>query len=451
MIGCGRTGWAAAGVPAGLRIAGSALGAVLTVTALQAAFSGRAFAAPVPPATTAATAGSAATATTAVTAGPVAAAGPVAKHWGSFFGNTNGDVDTHWWPATVHLPGRIAQVASSNSTEYALLANGSLYAWGLGSQGELGDGGTGNSFEKPVRVRFPAGVKIASLPPDAMPYDTGLALDTRGRAWGWGRNAGGSLCLGTTRTYSTPVELPLRDVTTLAGASTHTLFDAGGTVYSCGANLSGDLGDGTAASSTTPVKVAGLGGRAVVQLVASFANSGALLSDGTYYDWGYDKAGQLGDGRTGRQSDVPVRVRLPGPVRQVALGGSIWDNGQTLVLLDNYAVWAWGNDSAGQLGNQAERSEPSPDTYPSSPRRDLPQPGHRRDHLLRHLSRRKGLRLGPQRLRAIRRREYRHLPHPHPDHLPGGHNLRNSGQHRHRQTAVTTAAPAARAQAAAGD
>jgi alpha-tubulin suppressor-like RCC1 family protein len=346
--------WAAAGIPAGLRIAGSALSAVLTVTALQAAFSGRAFAGPVPPATTAATAGSVAAAR------PVAAAGPVAKHWGSFFGNTNGDVDTHWRPATVHLPGRIAQVASSNSTEYALLTNGSLYAWGLGSQGELGDGGTGNSFEKPVRVRFPAGVTIASLPPDAMPYDTGLALDTGGRAWGWGRNAGGSLCLGTTRTYLTPVELPLRDVTTLAGASTHTLFDAGGTVYSCGANLSGDLGDGTTANSTTPVKVAGLGGRAVVQLVASFANSGALLSDGTYYDWGYDKAGQLGDGRTGRLSDVPVRVRLPGPVRQVALGGSIWDNGQTLVLLDNHAVWAWGNDSAGQLGNQAERSEPSP-------------------------------------------------------------------------------------------
>ena len=257
--------WAAGRIPAGLRMAGSALGAVLTVTALQAAFSGPASAAPVPPATTAATAGPVAAAE------PVAAAGLVARHWGSFFGNTNGDVTTHWWPATVHLPGQIAQVASSNSTEYALLTNGSLYTWGLGSQGELGDGGTGNSFEKPVRVRFPAGVKIASLPADAMPYDTGLALDTRGRAWGWGKNAGGSLCLGTTRMYLTPVELPLRDVTTLAGASTHTLFDAGGTVYSCGANLSGDLGDGTKAGSTTPVKVAGLDGRAVVQLVATAA------------------------------------------------------------------------------------------------------------------------------------------------------------------------------------
>jgi alpha-tubulin suppressor-like RCC1 family protein len=328
-------------VMVGLRIAGSALGAVLAVSALTTAFGGRALAAPAPSAT-------------------AAVAGPVAEHWGSSFGNTDGDVDTAWRPASVRLPGPVAQVASSNSTEYALLTNGSVYAWGLGSQGELGDGGTGSSFGTPVQVRFPAGVKIASLPADAMPYDTGLALDTRGNVWGWGDDAGGSLCLGTTRTYLTPVELPVRDVTLLAGASTHTLFDAGGTVYSCGSNLSGDLGDGSTAGSATPVKVAGLDGGAVVQLVASFANSGALLSDGTYYDWGYNAAGQLGDGRSGPQSDVPVPVSLPRRVRQVALGGSIWDNGQTVVLLYNYAVWAWGNDSWGQLGDQAERSEPSP-------------------------------------------------------------------------------------------
>jgi alpha-tubulin suppressor-like RCC1 family protein len=296
-----------------------------------------------------------------------ATTGSVARHWGSFFGNTNGDVDTQWWPATVHLPGPVAQIASSNSTEYALLTNGSVYAWGLGSQGELGDGGTANSFGTPVRVRFPAGVKIASLPADAMPYDTGLALDSRGHAWGWGVDSGGSLCLGPTRTYLTPVQLPLSGVTLLAGASTHTLFDADGTVYSCGNNLAGDLGDDTTANTTTPVKVAGLDGRAVVQLVASFANSGALLSSGTYYDWGYNETGQLGDGRTGQQSDVPVRVSLPRRVRQVALGGSIWGNGQTLALLYNYAVWAWGNDSHGQLGNRTERSEASPiRIYPPS-------------------------------------------------------------------------------------
>ena len=38
------------------------------------------------------------------------------------------------------LPGTVAEIGTSNSTEYALLTDGSLYAWGLGTQGELGDG-----------------------------------------------------------------------------------------------------------------------------------------------------------------------------------------------------------------------------------------------------------------------------------------------------------------------
>ena len=87
------------------------------------------------------------------------------------------------------LPGKVAEVATSNSTEYALLTNGTVYAWGQGDHGELGDGATTNSFTTAVQVEFPAGVTIASLPTDAMPYDTALAVDTNGNVWGWGRNA----------------------------------------------------------------------------------------------------------------------------------------------------------------------------------------------------------------------------------------------------------------------
>lgn len=283
------------------------------------------------------------------------------KHWGSFFGGKPGTTyDLQTSPVAVTLPGPVAEVGSSNSTEYALLQDGRLYAWGLGTEGQLGDGRRGNSFVKPVRVRFPAGVKIASIPTDVMPYDTALAVDTTGHAWGWGKNAYGELCLGTARVYRTPVRLPLSDVTTLAGASNHALYDAGGTVYACGQNIKGDLGDGSGRSSTTPVTVHGLNGSLVTDLVAAFANSGALLSDGEYFDWGYNGAGQLGDGHAGGSSDVPVRVRLPRPVTQVAQGGSIWANGQTLVMLSDGSLWAWGNDRAAQLGNGARKKRPSP-------------------------------------------------------------------------------------------
>jgi alpha-tubulin suppressor-like RCC1 family protein len=283
------------------------------------------------------------------------------KHWGTFFGDKkNVNYDTETSPTAVTLPGAIAQIATSNSTEYALLTDGRLYAWGLGSAGELGDGKRDNSFTKPVRVHFPRGVKIASIPIDVMPFDTALAIDTKGRAWGWGHNGGGELCLGNRKQYFTPARLPFSDVTTLAGASNHALYDARGTVYACGQNLEGSLGDGSMHNSTRPVKVARLDGSLVTELVASFANAGALLSNGEYYDWGYDANGQLGDGRLGRPSDVPVLVSLPGPVIQVAQGGSIWNNGQTLAILSGGTMYAWGDDGWGQLGNHEIGMEASP-------------------------------------------------------------------------------------------
>ena len=332
-----------AGLPALIAVAGLLAGC----TALTGARPG-----PTPAARSPASASPVAAPLYSLPAPPASAAGgtSAALHWGTFFGTTGGLQDTLTAPVAVTLPGIVAQVGSSNSTQYALLTNGSLYAWGLGNVGQLGDGSTKNSFSTPVRVQFPAGVKIAWIPTDAMPYDTGLAVDTTGHAWGWGENGYGDLCLGTSTAHLIPVRLPFGLISAVTGASNHALFDSGGTLYACGQNLDGDLGDGIAAGTTRPVRVTGLPGYAVTALVASFANSGALLANGQYYDWGYNAAGQLGDGQVGPSSDVPVPVTLPRPVRQVALGGSLWNNGQTLVVLSNGAVWAWGNDEFCQLG-----------------------------------------------------------------------------------------------------
>ncbi len=290
------------------------------------------------------------------------------EHWGTFFGGAKGvNYDTVRSPVAVTLPGPIAQIATSNSTEYALLTNGALYAWGLGLQGELGDGKQLNSFTKPVRVHFPRGVKIASIPIDVEPFDTAMAIDTKGNVWGWGHNGGGELCTRNSKTYLTPVRLPFSHVTAIAGASNHALYDADGTVYACGQNLAGSLGDGSMSNSTTPVQVAGLNGSLVTELVAAFGNSGALLSDGQYYDWGYDANGQLGDGRVRKNSDVPVLVNLRDPVMQVAQGGSIWGNGQTLVILSDGSMWSWGDDTYYQLGTATPGQSASPVRFYAPP------------------------------------------------------------------------------------
>jgi alpha-tubulin suppressor-like RCC1 family protein len=286
------------------------------------------------------------------------------EYWGSLFGEMKDtNYDTELSPTPVTVPGRVAEVGTSNSTQYALLTDGRLFAWGLGSNGQLGDGREQDSFGQPVQVRFPPGVRIASIPTDAMPYNTGLAVDTRGHAWGWGADGSGDLCLGNSRVHLTPVMLPLSRVTALAGASNHALYDAAGTVYACGQNVAGDLGDGSTRSSNRPVRVAGLGGSPVTKLVASFADSGALLSDGEYFNWGYDGGGQLGDGHVLRSSNVPVRVNLALPVTQVAQGGSIWTNGQTLVMLSDGSLWAWGNDRFSQLGDGKTGMRSSPERF----------------------------------------------------------------------------------------
>jgi alpha-tubulin suppressor-like RCC1 family protein len=256
------------------------------------------------------------------------------------------------------ISGHIVQIATSNSGGYALTSDGTVWAWGVASFGELGNGEDPGYSTRAVKVQFPAGVRIASLA-NPMPFDGALAIDSSGHVWGWGLNALGDLCLSSL-TALRPTELPLSGVSLATGARTHSLFFSGGTVYACGAGLYGVLGTGSTANSSTPVPVRGLPRTpGVVALTSSWEGSGVLLKNGAYYNWGYNAAGQLGNGTTA-ESAVPVRVVLPGPVRQVFQGGSGPKNGQTIAILANGSVWAWGDNDRGQLGDGTRVSSEVP-------------------------------------------------------------------------------------------
>ena len=283
------------------------------------------------------------------------AAGTSVTFWGTFAGSNL----EHSSPVTVSLPVPVAEVATSNSAVYALLANGSVYAWGMGTYGQLGDGGTANSLTTPVQVEFPAGVTIVSLSVNSGPWNSAFAIDTTGHVWGWGANGSNDFCLGKSGQHDTPVELPFTDVTAVAGAADHATYDAGGVLYSCGMGVYGELGDGSTITSKVPVRVTGLSGATVTALTAGFGTAGALLADGAYYDWGENNLGQLGDGTT-QDSDVPVQVKLPGAVSQAFAGGNDPEDGQTLVRLASGTVYAWGADESYQLGDDKTANEPSP-------------------------------------------------------------------------------------------
>ena len=220
--------------------------------------------------------------------------------------------------AIAGISGKVVQIATSNSDGYALTSTGAVYGWGVNSDGELGDGGLTPYETSAVKVDFPAGVTITSLA-NPMPFDAGLAIDSNGHAWGWGLNGADDLCLsGLVKAH--PQQLPLSDVTLATGARTHALFDSKGNLFACGSGDAGELGNGSTASANTPTPVVGLpSGVKITALTSSWEGSGALLANGDYYNWGYNAAGQLGNGSTAN-SAVPVKVDLPG-LRKAGLPG----------------------------------------------------------------------------------------------------------------------------------
>ena len=119
-------------------------------------------------------------------------------------------------------------------------------------------------------------------------------------------------------------------------------------------------GNGSTSSASSPTQVVGLPNDVRVSaLTSSWEGSGALLANGDYYNWGYNVAGQLGNKSTAN-SAVPVKVDLPHAVIHVFQGGSGAQNGQTIAILRGGAVWAWGNNDRGQLGNGSRNDSEVP-------------------------------------------------------------------------------------------
>ena len=253
------------------------------------------------------------------------------------------------------------QMATSNAATYVLTANGEVWAWGANGLGELGNGTIANSYDTAVEVSFPAGVKIAQLA-NPQPANSGLAIDSAGNPWGWGADFYGAMCMSGTNLL-TPTKIPdLSGVTLATGQGYHSIFDVNGTVVSCGVNHYGELGDGTRSRSESPVDVVGLpAGVAVKSLESSWHGSGALMANGTYYDWGYNEQGQAGIGNTERAVVSAEKVDLEAPVVQVFRGGCNHNaGGMTVALLNNGSVWSWGAGNLGELGNGTTKDSDVP-------------------------------------------------------------------------------------------
>jgi alpha-tubulin suppressor-like RCC1 family protein len=168
-------------------------------------------------------------------------------------------------------------------------------------------------------------------------------------AWAWGLNSDGELGNGTVTPYSglsTPVQVAdIGGMVAVAGGDQHSLaLKSDGTVWAWGNDGWGQLGNGTYARSTKPQQVPVLTG--IVAIAAGSLHNLALKSDGTVWSWGFNYYGQVGNGTSGGNVLSPVNVNGLSGVTSVAAGGFT-----SYALKSDHTVWAWGYDGQGELGN----------------------------------------------------------------------------------------------------
>jgi alpha-tubulin suppressor-like RCC1 family protein len=254
-------------------------------------------------------------------------------------------------PVTALSPGpRQVAVDLDGTFDVAVNADGTVSAWGLNNQGQLGDGTTTNRLT-PVKVPGLSGITQVSAGGNYV-----LALGSDGTVWAWGSNATGQLGDGTTISRPVPQRVPeLTGITQVAagGVSGYALR-SDGTVWDWGDNQYGQLGNGTTTSSLVPEQQPSLTG--IGQITAGVVSALALRSDGTLAAWGDNAAGALGDGTTTTRLS-PVPVPFVSGVTQVSTSSI-----HTLAIAGgNGQVWAWGGNGVGELGDGTTTSHPVPE------------------------------------------------------------------------------------------
>ena len=214
-----------------------------------------------------------------------------------------------------------AQVSAGYNHSVAVKTDGTLWAWGFNGDGELGDGTisgpscSGFCRTSPEQV----GTDTNWAHVYAGVNDT-LAIKTDGTLWAWGLNRNGDLGDGGTSEPSCggsciPGPEQIGTDTHWAQLSTGSGFTLAvktdGTLWAWGTNDWGQLGDGTddtgpqscngIACSTSPEQIGS--DTTWTQVDSGYVHTVAVKTDGSLWAWGRNDFGQLGDGtNTGPQS-----------------------------------------------------------------------------------------------------------------------------------------------------
>jgi len=268
------------------------------------------------------------------------------------------------------------EVVAGGLHSMSLMSDGTVYAWGANNVGQLGVHSKDDSY-LPLQVHGPGDVGyLTGITRLAAGDAHSLAVKEDGSLWAWGDNTDGQLGIGSYDEHHTiPYQVHgpgnvgyLTDVVDVAAGDHHSLaLKSDGTVYAWGKNYSGQLGIHTDWDEYQyPYQVHGpVGGDepyliGIIQVAAGANFSLALKDDGTLWAWGEGGSGQLGL-HSDNDHTVPYQVHGPGNVGYLTDVVDV-DAGQhhTLALKSDGTVYAWGEGGHGQLGLHSDNDHTVP-------------------------------------------------------------------------------------------
>lgn len=224
-------------------------------------------------------------------------------------------------------------IPSSGGNEHAgyIKSNGTLWMWGTGVNGELGNNDN-VSRSSPTQVGA-----LTNWNQLALGSGYTLARKTDGTIWSWGQDGYGSLGLNSAfLSYSSPVQIGALTTWTYVASSYYSSYAIkGGALWVWGFNVFGQLGKNNIIDYSSPTQVGALTTWSKVFGGQSYA--AGLTTAGALWMWGNNTLGQLGNNNQLDRSS-PVQVTGGGVWLSVALGGYY----STAAVKSGGTLWQWG-------------------------------------------------------------------------------------------------------------